>query len=248
MAYFEGTVQSDVLGMMTGISVILPQQTCQNLPDGEIPVVYLLHGLSDNHSAWSRRSMVDLYADETGFAIIMPEVQRGFYTDMAYGLNYFTFLTDELPKICRNLFHITNEPRHTFIAGLSMGGYGTLRAAFTCPNQYRAAAAFSGAVDIKRILESNSSIMSQKERFSLVGEGLKNHEDLFLLCQEKKKFPSLYLCCGKQDGLVADNRRLHETLDSLGIDHIYEEWDGGHEWRFWDAAIDKALRWFASLK
>ncbi len=247
MASFHGTIHSDALGMMTDVSVILPQHSTRLSDKGEIPVVYLLHGLSDNHSAWSRRTMVDLYSDETGLALIMPEVQRGFYTDMVYGLNYFTYLTEELPGICHSLFRVSDDPAHTYIAGLSMGGYGALRAALTCPERYRAAASFSGAVDVRRILRDQSGTMPQKERIALVGDGLKDHEDIFMLASSGKIFPPLYLCCGTRDGLLGDNRRLHEHLDNLGIPNTYEEWDGSHEWRFWDTAIEKALHRFASL-
>ncbi len=87
MATFEGTIYSDALRMMTSITVSIPQ-----VVEGDMPVLYLLHGLSDNHSAWLRRSNVDLYAEKSGFAVVMPEVQRSFYTDMAYGLRYFTYI------------------------------------------------------------------------------------------------------------------------------------------------------------
>ena len=86
MALFEGSLRSEVLRMDTAVTVSLPQKREKDNP----PVLYLLHGLGDNHAAWSRRSNIDRYADQEGVAVVMPEVQRGFYTDMAYGPAYFT--------------------------------------------------------------------------------------------------------------------------------------------------------------
>ena len=245
MAYFNGTVYSETLGMMTDIAVIIPDNGMARLENGDYPVVYLLHGLSDNHSAWSRRTKVDLYAEQTGFAIVMPEVQRGFYQNMAYGLPYFTYISEELPKICHAMFRVTDDSAHTFIAGLSMGGYGAMRCALTYPERYKKAACFSAVTDAKLFFGDNPCGMGQAECYSLVGERVEDDEDLFFLSAQKKAFPPILQCCGFDDFLVEDNRRFHEHLTACGVDHRYEEWAGAHEWRFWDTAIEKALNFFA---
>ena len=244
MAYFNCTVFSETLGMMTDIAAIIPDNGMKRLENGDYPVVYLLHGLSDNHSAWSRRTKADLYAEETGIAIVMPEVQRGFYQDMAFGLPYFTFITEELPRICNKLFRVTNDPAYTFVAGLSMGGYGAMRWAMTYPERFAKAACFSAVTDVKHFFGNNPCGMGEAERRSLVGDGVEDAEDLFFLSAQKRNFPPILQCCGTSDFLLEDNRRFHEHLTSLGVDHRYEEWEGGHEWRFWDAAIEKALAFF----
>lgn len=245
MAYFNGTIDSRVLGMMTDVAAVIPNNTSKCDKNGNYPVVYLLHGLSDNHSAWSRRTMLDLYCEETGFAVIMPEVQRGFYTDMAYGLKYFAFITEELPEIAHRLFRVSQEPAHTYIAGLSMGGYGALKSAFTYPKRYRKAACFSGVVDVRRELRKES-LLPDGERIALFGEeGIREEQDLFHLVLQQKNLPPLYICCGESDFMIEDNREFHRHLEKNAIAHIYEEWAGGHEWRFWDTAIEKALHFFA---
>ncbi len=244
MAYFNTTIFSETLGMMTDVAVIIPENGSRRLENGDYPVLYLLHGLSDNHTAWSRRTKVDLYAEEHGIAVVMPEVQRGFYQDMAYGLPYFTFITDELPKICRKLFRITNDPAHTFVAGLSMGGYGAMRCALTYPERYAKAACTSAVADAKSFFANNPCGLGKAECTALVGDGIIDDEDLFVLAASGKKFPPLYLVCGTRDFLVEDNRRFHAHLESLGVVHLYEEWDGAHEWRFWDTAIEKFIRFF----
>lgn len=237
MAYFDGTVFSDALGMMTSLAVILPED---RKAKGGAPVLYLLHGLSDNHSAWVRRTNIDRYAQAAGLAVVMPEVQRSFYADMAYGLNYFTYIAEELPTLCRRMFHIAADREDTYIAGLSMGGYGAMKAALTHPGQYAAAASFSGVMDIRaRIPEGDPEFIAINNGNPAKGD------DLFYLADKaakhKKACPRLYLCCGESDILREDNRRFHAHLEGLGLPHIYEEWAGDHNWTFWDMAIQKAL-------
>lgn len=245
MAYFNGTVYSETLGMMTDIAVIIPDNGMARLENGDYPVVYLLHGLSDNHSAWSRRTKVDLYAEQTGFAVVMPEVQRGFYQNMDYGVPYFTYISEELPKLCHQMFRVTDDPAHTFIAGLSMGGYGAMRCALTYPERYAKAACFSAVTDVERFVYDNPCGMGQAELTGLFGDSVEESENLFELSSVKKSFPPILQCCGAGDFLVEDNRRFDEHLTACGVNHRYEEWEGAHEWRFWDTAIEKALSFFA---
>lgn len=245
MACFNTTIFSPTLAMMTDVAVVIPDNGVRRLENGDYPVLYLLHGLSDNHTAWSRRTKIDLYAEEHGIAVVMPEVQRGFYQDMDYGLPYFTFITDELPKICHQLFRVTDDPAHTFVAGLSMGGYGAMRCVLTHPERYAKAACTSAVTDVKRFLSDNPCGMGVAERTSLFGNGVTDDEDLFALAATDKSFPPLYQVCGTADFLIEDNRRFHNHLETLGIAHRYEEWEGAHEWRFWDTAVEKFMRFFA---
>lgn len=245
MAYFNTTIHSPALGMMTDIAVVIPDNGTKRLANGDYPVLYLLHGLSDNHSAWSRRTKLDLYAEETGIAIVMPEVQRSFYQDMTYGLPYFTYITEELPQICHQFFRTTNDPAYTFVAGLSMGGYGAMRCVLTYPERYAKAACTSAVADIKRFFEDNPCGMGIGEMKALFGDGITDDEDLFKLAASGKPFPPLYQVCGESDFLIEDNRRFHKHLTDCGVAHRYEEWAGAHEWRFWDTAIEKFLRFFA---
>ncbi len=245
MAYFNSTFFSPTLCMMTDVAVVIPDNGAKRLANGDYPVLFLLHGLSDNHTAWSRRTKLDLYAEETGIAIVMPEVQRGFYQNMNYGLQYFDYIAKELPELCHQFFRTTLDPAYTFVAGLSMGGYGAMRCALTYPERYAKAACTSAVTDLNRFFTDNPCGMGKAEMTSLLGDGVEDDEDLFKLAQSGKNFPSLYQVCGESDFLIEDNRRFHKHLEDCGIAHKYEEWAGAHEWRFWDTAIEKFLRFFA---
>ncbi len=245
MAYFNGTIFSEKLGMMTDIAVVIPDNGFRRDENGDYPVLFLLHGLSDNHSAWSRRTMLDVFAEETGIAIVMPEVQRGFYQNMNYGISYFDYIAEELPAICAKLFHTTLDPKRTFVAGLSMGGYGALRCALTYPERFAAVGASSAVTDLDRFKTENPCGMSEQEKFGLFGEQPTDDENLFVLAQSGKVFPPIYQVCGESDFLLDANRRFHEHLTTLGVHHCYEEWAGAHEWRFWNTAVEKFLHFFA---
>ena len=123
MAYFRCEWISEALDMATSAVVILPET-------GDLartPVVYLLHGLSDNCTGWSRYTAVERYARNYGVAVVMPEVQRSFYCDTRSGMKYFTYISQELPKICRRFFGLSADPQYNYVMGLSMGGFGALK-------------------------------------------------------------------------------------------------------------------------
>ena len=136
MAYVRMDVKSEVMDMYTSLIVLLPD----GAENEDIPVVFLLHGLSDNATNWSRFTAAERYAASYGVAVVMPEVQRSFYTDMKYGLDYFKYVTDELPALIRRYFRLNCTSM--YVMGLSMGGYGALKCALTYPERYKGAAAF----------------------------------------------------------------------------------------------------------
>lgn len=242
MAIFDGTIFSQQLKMMTSLYVLLPENDTRRDEEGNVPVLYLLHGLSDNHSCWVRRTNVERYAEEAGIAVVIPEVQRSFYTDMCYGLPYFRYVAQELPALCQRLFRVSAKRENNMIAGLSMGGYGALKTAMTYPERFRAAASFSGAVELTEFVDRK-----EPENVAIYGDAILPENDLFgltkSLAETGKEKPELYLTCGFSDFLYEENTHYRALLDRVGYSYTYEEWEGGHEWDFWDASIKKAIAW-----
>jgi putative tributyrin esterase len=121
---------SEALSLSTSMTVVLPQRTSTQIgmagsaSADPPPVLYLLHGLSDDDTTWIRRTSIERYAAPLGLGVVMPQVHRSFYTDEAYGGRYWTFLSEELPDLVGSLFRVSDRPEETFVAGLSMGGYG----------------------------------------------------------------------------------------------------------------------------
>ena len=150
MAFFKGSIRSQTLGMDTGLTVVLPFDRAA-VPETECPAIYLLHGHGENADVWTRMTSAERYANAYGVALVMPEVQRSFYTDMAMGLSYFTYVTEELPAACQRLFHISSRRENRFVAGLSMGGYGALKLGLRRPDLFAGCAGFSGCLDIEAL-------------------------------------------------------------------------------------------------
>ena len=134
MALIELKFFSQMLGMQTEAYIIVPQRSTEGeigveTRDGnkEYKCLYLLHGLSDDHSIWLRRTSVERYADRYGICVVMPCGAKSFYTDMKYGMKYFSYITEELPKVVCEFLKISNRREDTYIAGLSMGAMARLR-------------------------------------------------------------------------------------------------------------------------
>lgn len=256
MAFLELHYHSDALKIGVSVNVILPEKAKTVIgmkADGgdTYKTLYLFHGLSDDHTIWMRRTSIERYAAEYNLAVVMPSVNRCWYTDTAYGANYFTFVTEELPTVCRNFFRGMSDKREdNLVAGLSMGGYGAVKAALLCPDRFGACASLSGALDIA----SRNAPDRMPEWQSIFGYGLQNMSDLqgtdhdlmSVAARNAEKgvvFPKLFLWCGTQDFLISHNRRFHALLDEKGIDHRYLESEGNHSWEWWDLHIRTALKY-----
>ncbi len=245
MAFFEMNFYSNALGQQAQVNVILPD----NINAGEYKTLWLLHGLSDNHTIWLRRTKIELYAAEHRLAVVMPNVDRSWYTNSPSGRNYFTYITEELPAICRSYFKNMSDKREdNIIAGLSMGGYGAIKAALTFPERYAYCAALSGAFDIVERgkgagLTEWKSVFDYNMENSDVLSG--SHHDVFALAKRNKeaglKFPKLFLWCGTEDSLLSINREFDELLSNLEVEHTYNESEGDHSWKWWDMHIKNAL-------
>ena len=255
MALLHVDFFSEVLGMCTQMDVILPQQSRGLIGmetgegGGKWKVMYLLHGLSDDHTIWQRRTSIERYVADKNMAVIMPETQRGWYTDMRYGFEWFKYFTQELPAICRSFFpNISDKREDTCACGLSMGGYGALKMALTYPEQYGWAASLSGAVDVAELCEKAEGEHKayMEDVFGPAAEVRGSANDLFYLAgrlRQKSVIPKLFLCCGLQDGLYWQNVRLRNLLKSQDIPLTYEEENGSHTWSYWDDKIQSVLRW-----
>ena len=248
MAFLSTDIYSNVLCMDTHINVILPQdRICSDEP---AKVLYLLHGLSDDCSKWSRFTAIERKVSGKNLAVVMPEVQRSFYADMRYGLNYFSYIAYELPKLCNAMFNLSDKREDNFIAGLSMGGYGALKTAFTRTDLFSKAASFSGAVAFKKALDVGSdSIYSAdrvKELVAICGEEKKftDEEDPFYLAKKvvcEGCAPEVLITCGTEDFLYQDNLRFKAHLEEIGYDFTFLEWAGNHSWQFWDESLDRLI-------
>ncbi len=249
MACFQCNVTAPSLNMIMQSYVVLPDDITPEKKK-EIPVIYLLHGLSDNASGWTRFTSIERHARAYGAAVIMPEVQRSFYTDMEYGLNYFEYITKDLKAFARNFFDLPTDREHSYIAGLSMGGYGAVKAALRLPEEYAACAGFSSACDIREFLEKDM-LFFPGEAVAIYGTDLilKPEDDVFALAQggrERPLKPRVFLSCGTDDLLYPHTQKLKKALEENDYPLSYWECKEDHTWNFWDMSVQRALSFFLS--
>jgi putative tributyrin esterase len=238
----------ETIRMNIPLNVIVPEPfEMQGVPVSERKVLYLLHGLSDDASAWQRYSMIEIIARAYGLVVVMPTVTRSFYIDQANGQQYFTYIVDELPRYLHEVFGIVPNRENTLLAGLSMGGYGAIKAALLRPQQYSAVAAFSGVLSLN-IMQTHPDDSRQEEFALLFGDltrldGSEHDPAVWLrrAAQNPAALPKLFIACGRQDDLYPLNVMFNAACQKLGVPLDYHEEDGKHDWPFWNTQIQRFL-------
>ncbi|MCX7847405.1 MAG: esterase family protein [bacterium] len=227
---------SATLNKMMAMNVILPEQIA-----GRLPVYYLLHGLSDDYTAWQRRSNIERYVEGMPLIVVMPDGGRYFYCDCVDGPQYESYMIKELIPYIDALFPTVRKRSGRAIGGLSMGGYGAVKLALKFPDLFISVNGHSGAYDIARRSEPVEGIPEWRQIFGWQGAGGK--DDVFELARrcDPTRRPALRIDCGVDDFLLEANRRFHEHLVMLGYPHEYEEFPGAHTWAYWDAHVPEAL-------
>lgn len=234
------------LEKMTSLTVILPEGKT-----GPFPVFYLLHGLSDDHSAWTRRTSIERYVDGLPLIVVMPNGERGFYTDSQSNPKaaFETNIVRDIVGFVDRTFQTIPTRQGRVIAGLSMGGYGAAKLAIKHPDLFCAAVSHSGAVGFgsRRL---NADERWHQEWIPVIGQDPRGGDnDIFALAERASRdtLPALRIDCGVDDALIEDNRRFHAHLEKLGLPHQYEEHAGAHNWRYWDTHVQDTIQFFKGV-
>lgn len=253
MALVHANFFSTALGMERQVDVILPQEA-NGIGQGsvakltKVPVLYLLHGGSDDQTIWQRRTSIERYAVAKGLAVVMPATDLGFYTDQKYGYDYYQYFSKELPEIILEFFPMISDKREdTFVAGLSMGGFGALKLGITCPERFSYAASLSGLIDpVWEYEKRKDGDKYHVNNFGTLEELKGSINDLpFMLEKQLKEgveLPKFFMACGTEDFLYQPNVLFRDRFMDK-IDLTYFEEPGTHEWGFWDRNIQKVIDW-----
>ncbi len=238
MALLRVQFFGNAIQKQTNMTVILPAEVGAN---GPFPVLYLLHGLSDDDSTWVRRTALERYVSDMPLIVVMPDTARGFYTDGAAGPAYEKHIMEDVVGFTERFFPVLAERRGRVIGGLSMGGYGSMKLALKYPDKFCSVVAHSSAFDVQARADSPDS----GEEFRRVfGESpADGPDDPYHLAEQidRDMLPAIRFDCGIEDGLLGENRAFRTHLTDLGIRHEYEEFPGGHNWAYWDEHIQEAL-------
>ena len=233
-------------------AVILPKDYADpKFGQRKYPVVYLLHGLFGHFDNWTKKTSLVDYSVATDFIIVTPEGGDGWYTDSPVKPDdkYESYIIQELIPEMDNRFRTIAEARGRVIAGLSMGGYGAIKYGLKYPDKFSLVGSFSGALGASSFLEKIPGSIGKTIDviFGPAGSETRKNNDVFAMVRDvtpesKKTIPYIYLSCGTEDFLFANNREFVDILNQKAIPHEYRELPGGHTWQFWDSQVREFLR------
>ncbi len=224
---------STALARQTAMNVICPDR-----PRRRLAVLVLLHGLSDDYTAWQRYTRLEKHAERRRLIIVMPDGARSFYINSDAAGAYEDGIIQDCLGTAERLFPAVGRREGRAIAGLSMGGYGAMSLGLKHPGLFAAISAHSGAFDVGRRLR-------QRPGFELLAADLarraNNCRALAKAVAARRRRPAIRFDCGVDDGLIDTNRAFHAYLDRLGLAHDYREYPGAHTWDYWDEHIVETL-------
>jgi enterochelin esterase-like enzyme len=264
--YAHGTVnegliiKSKILGKDVRYTVYLPFD--YNTSERYYPVVYLLHGYTDNDMGWIQFGEANLIADKAiaereipSMILIMPDAGVSWYiNNFDNSVKYEDFFIEEFIPYIESKYRIRAEQRYRGVAGLSMGGYGSLVYAMKHPDMFAACSALSAAVYTTEEYIEMSDEHWQRTESVLYGPDLKgdnritkhllSNNPLYILKNgdlDKIKSVRFYIDCGDDDFLYKGNSNLHILMRDLEIPHEYRVRDGRHYWPYWRSGLVDAL-------
>jgi len=260
MALINLKFHSYYLGTEANVTVLLPEKLTGAPVDTsgkKYPVLYLLHGHSNDGMTWISNGNVPLLCRDLDLIVVMPSAGRSFYSNAKNGYRYYDFMTKELPVVINNYFPISQKREDTYIAGLSMGGYGAFMLAMRNPDKFTAAASMSGVMDMTARMQKRDTTylkcVDMDENLSNIfgsAEEVEGSEaDLFYLVKKLQDFegpkPRFFQSCGLQDALLEGNRKMRRVLDEeTTLEHEYMESPGIHNWYFWNRSLIDVLKFF----
>lgn len=252
--YDNLSLKSEILKMDRKYSVYLPAD--YETSNRSYPVLYLLHGSGDDQTGWVQFGEVGYIADKaikegksTAMIIVMPDAntgKRGYYNSINGEFRYEDFFFQEFIPFIEKTYRIRSEKRYRAIAGLSMGGGGTLVYALHHPEMFSAACPLSAAA--RKFSESRDRQASENANLKLTPEKIdnyyKNLDPVYLvenMPDDQKTQVRWYIDCGDDDFLYEGNSLLHIAMRKKEIPHEYRVRDGAHNWTYWREALPEVL-------
>ncbi len=254
MALISATFLSRALMRTVEVQVVLPCDKYEGeklVSPGPYPTLYLLHGIYGSNMDWLCGTRIKRWAEAKGLAVVMPSGENAFYLDRPETGNlYGTFIGRELVEMTRRMFPLSAKREDTFLAGLSMGGFGAIRNGLRYPQTFGAIAGLSSALRLPdgdpvegsptnvyfgdaaaaRETDSNPRVLVEQ----LAAKVAENPD---------VPVPKLFMACGTEDSLLDANRRFRDVWEKAGFSLTYHEGPGSHTWDFWDHWIHEVLEW-----
>ncbi|MBX7054976.1 MAG: esterase family protein [Pyrinomonadaceae bacterium] len=246
----ERLLKSKLMARDMPYRVILPAK--YSLAKSErFPVIYLLHGLTGNYRNWVDKTDVEQFAVNYDVIIITVDGNNGWYTDSVSAPNdrFESYIVRELiPEVEEDL-RVIADRGHRMIAGLSMGGYGSIKFGLKYPEMFSLVGSFSGALGASSFTEKNAGPNIGKTIdliYGPVGSETRAANDIFKMIREAsaekiKAMPFIYQSCGTEDFLIGNNREFLALMNEKKVAHEYREHPGVHDWVFWNDQVREFL-------
>lgn len=249
MALIQGSFMSESLTRQVMFTAVIPDGPAPGTEDGPLRSLYLLHGYTGSSLFWLTAYELGSLANRHNLAIILPDGENHFYTDdETLGYRWGSFAGEELVDYTRNVFPLLSRRREdTFIAGISMGGYGAIRCGLQYRETFGSIIGISSALVTDGIDTQPDPTFPREQWISLFGDLSKvpgSVHDPRQLAKEALaggSIPDLYFACGEEDFLLQRNRDFRDHLQAIGFPFTYEEGPGGHEPRFTDPYLRRGI-------
>lgn len=268
MSLLRYNFESQYLNSNHEITIILPDKKRELSPSEfyrsgkKYKVLWLLHGTFGDHSDWLRKTNIEMYATEKDLVVVMPSALNSNYSNWdncMMGYKMYDYLTEELMPLVYGWLPVSDKREDNFIAGLSMGGRGTIKYAVNHPEKFAAAAVLSAApVDFKLLKPGHPNTMFDTEnsrmKTTIANAGgmeayVNSCENVWAIIDKlagTNTLPRLMFACGEDDVMIYQNYlAFKKHCEEINVDAKWFTLPGyKHEWRFWDLAIQEALSFF----
>lgn len=225
---------------------------CVITPDGyspteKYPVIYMLHGYSDNHKSWAKDGVVGRLADEHKVVVVMTDgAYDSWYFDspVVKEYRYETFIAKELIRYIDSSYSTITHRQARAITGLSMGGHGAFYVAMRNQDVFGNMGSFSGGLDFRPFPENWNikSRLGSKEEFP---ERWEEHTVINLTHLLSPGKMNIVFECGSDDFFFKVNCDMHKKLLKEGIKHDFYIRPGGHSWQYWLKNVKYQFMYFA---
>ena len=223
-------------------------------PKEPFKTLYLLHGITGNHTDLISETRIRAWAEQRNIAVVMPSGYNAFYLDHPETHNYYgRFVGQELIAMTRQMFPLSTRREDTFIGGVSMGAYGALRNGLKYCENFGSIIALSTAMIVdgfEHIISDDLFYLSRpflESTFGDLDKVVDSDKDPVRLAADlvycDRPRPRVFMACGNLDPLAQANRILADKLRGIGLDVQYHEHNGGHDWELWNAVLPQALDW-----
>ena len=251
--------QSNKLGKEVRYSIYLPDGYEDSTR--KYPVLYLLHGWTDNETSWIQMGDMQRIADDAiasrqavPMIIVMPDAGETWYVNSYDGsVPYEDMFFEELIPYIEKTYRARADREYRGIAGLSMGGFGSFLYTLHHPDMFTACAPLSAAVYTDEQMQKALNTTRGELFNKLFGKGnLTEHwransilDLLNKLDTEKPWRVAYYIDCGDEDYLLHGNNIVHEILQEKKIKHEFRVRDGGHTWTYWRTALPSVMEFMS---